>query len=404
MSQRPINRSPDLKRLRDEGYDIELRAGYLIVRDIPYLNAKRAVKRGSLILKLELADDIAQAPGDHTAYFSGDYPCDQNGNAIERIANNSNRVQLGDGLIADHYFSAKPKIPYPDYHSKVTTYEAILAGPAQTVQRGVTARTFPVVESSEAESVFRYVDTASSRADIGIAAEKLAADRVAIVGLGGTGAYLLDLVSKTHVEEIHLYDGDMFSQHNAFRSPGAASGEDLAKKLPKTTYFATIYSRMRRGIVDHRRGIDSDNVKELTLMSFVFMCIDNGPTKALISQQLRAHDVPFVDTGMGVYLVNSAIGGQVRVTSSTSERPSDVDIGSRIPFGESAVGNDYSTNIQIAELNSLNAALAVIRWKKMRGFYHDFDHEHHCTYTIDGNVITNEDKPKAARLAEPSLR
>jgi hypothetical protein len=139
-------------------------------------------------------------------------------------------------------------------------------------------------------------------------------------------------------------------------------------------------------------------------MSFVFICIDDGTAKALICQQLKAHNVPFVDTGMGVYLVDSAIGGQVRATSSTSERPSEVDIGSRIPFGGAAVGNDYSTNIQIAELNSLNAALAVIRWKKMRGFYHDFDHEHHCTYTIDGNVITNEDKPKAPRLAQPSLR
>src|SRR3977135_3379031 len=155
MSQRPINRSPDLKRLRDEGYDIELRAGYLIVRDAPYLNAKRAVKRGVLILKLELADDTAQPPGDHTAYFSGEYPCDQNGKAIDRIANNSNRIQLGEGLIADHYFSAKPKSPYPDDHSKVRTYEAILSGPAQTVEAGVTARTFPVVEPVEGESVFR---------------------------------------------------------------------------------------------------------------------------------------------------------------------------------------------------------------------------------------------------------
>ena len=31
--------------------------------------------------------------------------------------------------------------------------------------------------------------------------------------------------------------------------------------------------------------------------------------------------------------------------------------------------NVYRTNIQIAELNALNACLAVIRFKQLRGFY-----------------------------------
>jgi len=31
--------------------------------------------------------------------------------------------------------------------------------------------------------------------------------------------------------------------------------------------------------------------------------------------------------------------------------------------------NLYRTNIQISELNALNAALAVIRFKQLRGFY-----------------------------------
>jgi hypothetical protein len=37
---------------------------------------------------------------------------------------------------------------------------------------------------------------------------------------------------------------------------------------------------------------------------------------------------------------------------------------------------DYDGNIQIAELNSLNAALAVIKWKKLCGFYNDRKAEH----------------------------
>ncbi len=52
----------------------------------------------------------------------------------------------------------------------------------------------------------------------------------------------------------------------------------------------------------------------------------------------------------------------------------------------------YDTNIQIADLNALNAALAVIKWKKLCGFYLDLDQEHHSTYTLDGNAMDNEER------------
>ena len=72
--------------------------------------------------------------------------------------------------------------------------------------------------------MFLYEDTASSRADIVTINSKLKSLRIGIVGLGGTGSYVLDFVAKTPVKEIHLFDGDTFDQHNAFRAPGAASG------------------------------------------------------------------------------------------------------------------------------------------------------------------------------------
>ena len=69
------------------------------------------------------------------------------------------------------------------------------------------------------DSVFLYEDTASSHAlDIVAINAKLKPLRIVIVGLGGTGSYVLDFVAKTPVKEIHLFDGDTFLQHNAFRS------------------------------------------------------------------------------------------------------------------------------------------------------------------------------------------
>ena len=39
----------------------------------------------------------------------------------------------------------------------------------------------------------------------------------------------------------------------------------------------------------------------------------------------------------------------------------------------------------------LNAALAVIKWKKLCGFYQDLKKEHHCAYAINLNqLVSNE--------------
>ena len=60
-----------------------------------------------------------------------------------------------------------------------------------------------------------------------------------------------------------------------------------------------------------------------------------------------------------------------------------------LPLSDIDVDNDYSRNIQVAELNALNAALAVIKWKKFLGFYIDIEQEHSSYYQIDGNHIVN---------------
>jgi len=49
MSQRPINRSQDLRRLRNEGYNLEVRDGHLLLKEVPYVNEKREVKRGIVV-------------------------------------------------------------------------------------------------------------------------------------------------------------------------------------------------------------------------------------------------------------------------------------------------------------------------------------------------------------------
>jgi hypothetical protein len=392
MSQQLINRSPDLKKLRDEGYDVEIRSSHLLVKDVPYVNARREVKRGILVSTLTLAGDVTTTPDNHVAYFIGDHPCRSDGTEIDQIKNASGRKALAEGLVVDNTFSAKPHDPYPDYYAKMTTYVSILEGQARAIEPAATANTFPVIEAGKdrEDTVFNYVDTASSRAEIDVIAKKLAIPKIAIVGLGGTGAYVLDLVAKTPVKEIHLFDGDAFLQHNAFRSPGAPSIEELRAKPGKAAYLQGIYAKMRGGIVVHPEYVGPENVELLREMQFVFLCLDHGTSKKLIVERLEEFGIPFIDAGMGVYVTDGMLGGVLRVTTSTPEQRDHFR--RRVSFSDGDERNEYARNIQTADLNALNAALAVIRWKKRFGFYMDLDREHHCTYTVDGNTLTNEDR------------
>jgi hypothetical protein len=392
MSQQLISRSPDLKRLRDEGYDVEIRSGHVLINDVPYVNAMKEVKLGTLVSELTLAGDVTTTPKTHVAFFVGEYPCSQDGSKLTKIEHGSGRQSLDQNLVIDHSFSAKPLSgSYGDFYEKMTTYVAIICGPAQTIDPNVTARTFPAIAAEEAESVFNYIDTASSRAGINVVTKKLELGKIAIVGVGGTGSYVLDLAAKTPVKEIHLFDRDVFLQHNAFRSPGAPSVDELGTAPKKVIYFKNLYSKMRRGVVAHEYHIDASNIDQLRGMDFVFLCLDAGDAKKLIIENLEAFGIPFTDVGMGVDLVDDSLRGILRVTTSTPKQREHFR--KRVSLTDAGGNDEYDRNIQIADLNALNAALAVIKWKKLFGFYLDLEKEQHSTYTVDGNMLTNEDRP-----------
>lgn len=392
MSQQLINRSPDLKKLQDDGYEIAIKAGHLAIPNVPYVNSKGQVRLGTLVSQLDLAGDVTAKPGTHVTMFAGGHPCDAHGRELEKIKNTSSRQEIYDDLVVDHVFSAKPAGGYADYHEKMTTYIAIISSPAKSIDPNVTATTRRVVESSDENSVFNYLDTASSRAGISYVSQKLELNNVTILGLGGSGAYVLDLVAKTPVRNIHTFDGDVFLQHNAFRGPGAPTIDKLRQVPMKVDYWADQYAPMRKGIITYPYNIDESNVDELREMDFVFLCIDGGKAKRPIIEKLEEFGIPFIDVGMGVELVDNQLHGIVRVTTSTPDKREHVRDKKRIGLTGNGEDDVYSRNIQIADLNALNAAFAVVRWKKLMGFYRDLEEEHFSAYTLDGNHITNEDQ------------
>lgn len=62
MSHPLISRSLDLKRLQDDGYEVEVRSDHLLLNHIPYVTENRNIKHGTLVSELTLAGDITTKP------------------------------------------------------------------------------------------------------------------------------------------------------------------------------------------------------------------------------------------------------------------------------------------------------------------------------------------------------
>ncbi len=371
MSFDPWSHSADLERLVAAGYELELTGdGYLLVRNVPYLDQDRAVQRGIVVTKLELNGDVTINPvQDHVAYFMGSTPYRWNGEQLTPLAKAN--MTLVDGRVA--HFSMSLKCPtadrYPDYFAKVEYHVQNIEAEAKQVDSTTTAQMFGPCIINRDEWPFEYADTASGRAGLGAINARLAGQQIAIVGLGGTGSYILDLVAKCPVDEIHLYDGDRFSSHNAFRAPGAASLEEVRDGKPKVERFAEIYARMKRKITAHPYYINEMNVSELGAVGFVFLAMEGGATKLAIVDALERMGKPFVNASMGVKKPGSGAMLQaiVEVNGSTvDERDS---FRKKVDFGEIDPDDPYMENIQVADLNALNAAMAVLWWKKWAGIY-----------------------------------
>lgn len=372
----------DFTRLLDEGYDVQLIDGFLVVDDVPYVTTDKTVQRGRLVMPAALAGDVLTTPPDHTTHFGGAVPCDSDGRPLSKVINSPQCNEFLPGLSTDFYFSAKPPAGnYANYYDKVITYVELLARWARVIDPRATARTYPVHEAAVDGSPFVYRDSASSRAGITGVNEVFTGLKIAIVGLGGTGSHILDLVAKTPVAEIHLYDGDVFLNHNAFRAPGAANLLDLRGKPNKAEYWSAQYSRLKRGIFPHPVFFERDTVAEVADFDFVFLALDDGSDREGIVGALEEAGVSFIDVGMGVTDTGSGLTGLLRVSASTAERRI------RIPGGTAP--DEYGRNIQISDLNALNAALAVVQWKRLLGFYADMATDAAVfAYPVSDNTIT----------------
>lgn len=389
MSSALFALEPALRRLVEEGYHLLLDHNWLIVEHIPYVTAAGTVAYGQLAYPVAYAGDRILPKCARELWLVGEHPHSATGQPL--ILATLNPREIRHELTASYMLSSKPMPEgnYPDQYAKVTAYVKILSHEALALDPTVTATPGASWSGDAPNDVFVYPDTATSRAALGHLSGLFRGQKIGIVGLGGTGSYVLDQVAKTPVEQIRLIDGDHFENHNAFRAPGAASLAQLQAHSLKVDYLAELYGRMHLGIQPHGEYLQASNLDLLDGLDFVFLCSDDPYGKPVIIGYLEKHPTGFIDVGMGIEEVDGHLTGLLRTTTSTQAHRDHVLLNDRIPQGNGG-GEDYGRNIQIADLNALNAALAVIRWKRQLGFYAG-DLEGFSTYSIYTNEISNED-------------
>lgn len=393
MSAKPIDLDSGLQRLADEGYQVEVREQHLLLQGVPYVTSGRVIGIGTLVCSYIQNAGNVLPPDNHQVWWTGEYPCFASGQPIEQIRNEDGAQDLFYNCSIRHRFSNKPDgvSNFIDHYSKLVHYVTLIQAQAKAIDPSVDARgERREARAYNATSPFAYADSASARAEIQATSSRLALKRVAIVGVGGTGAYVLDQIAKTPVAEIHLFDGDVFQQHNAFRAPGAATCEELAQQPLKTDYFKRKYEAMHLGIISHPYRVENANIGELTDFDFAFVCVDHGSTRRQIFQHLTAQHIPFIDVGMSLQLVKATgkLVGSCRFTVCTPDQQEHFT--QYAPMDDDDQEAVYHQNIQIADMNALNAQLAVMKWKQYFGFYQDDFNAHNGTFSVNSMSLARD--------------
>ena len=226
---------------------------------------------------------------------------------------------------------------------------------------------------------FKIPNTFEARAGIVPVQDRIRSQSIAIIGLGGTGSYILDLVAKTPVREIHVLDDDYMDWHNFMRAPGSPTDEEIGLRhngcLRKVDYYLPKYTPLREGIHMHAIRVHSKSTFDGFLtdhpIDFAFVCIDqltegDSSRQDVVYHALSEAEVPFIDSGVSITVGDSAVSGAV--TTSFYDEGSTEWMGA-IPNSRVEGDAPGYRNVQLPEVNALAASLAVMEWRRRTGQY-----------------------------------
>ena len=271
---------------------------------------------------------------------------------------------------------------------KLDDGEYLNAWHALAVYTASVAGEVGVEDRAQAEKIFAFNVMGEDARDMRNWRNRAKGQRIGIVGLGGVGLWILDLMSKTDVREIRIWDGDEIEGRNLLRAPGWASQDAIGKN--KAEYFGKKYEQMRTGISIHAKYWHADDpVDSFDGLDFLFMAIDKAKVRAALCETLESIRVPFIDVGMGIERRDQRVRGSCQVYFSGKD-PSRWRVG--IPTAEGEGDQDYY-ELQLADLGALNAALAVGTWRRHITQYAEETKDWLIRYRVENNDLLKRTEP-----------
>ena len=360
------------------GWTVEVGENRISVREVPY--RKKDGEAGTCQVLVETQDDglTMTAPENgsgamHAAVLIGV----SEGRAYQATGEPVGNVVWTDNTSRCVISIKRDEGEYVNAWHALFVYTATVAGEVGLKER------------DQVERIFKFeIDGEDSR-EMRAWRNRARGQRVAIVGLGGVGLWILDLMSKTYVNEIRIWDGDVIEGRNLLRAPGWASQDAIGEN--KAQYFGEHYQQMRKGITIHAEYWQAnDHADAFQDLDFVFVAIDKEETRTALCEKLVEAKIPFIDVGMGIELKQGQVRGSCQVFF-TGEDPERWRIG--IPTVEGAGEKDYY-DLQLADMGALNAALAVGTWRRHIGQYEAEEKNWLIRYLMESNdLITRTEQP-----------
>ena len=245
---------------------------------------------------------------------------------------------------------------------------------AKQIVGAVSASGYSETASLAKRGPFKVPNTFEARAALGPVQDRIRDQRIAIIGMGGTGAYVLDLVAKTPVKEIHLLDSDDIKWHNFMRAPGAPTAEEIESRhqgrLRKVDYYHSRYASLREGIHPHAVRVDNASTFGEFLsdhpIDYAFVCIDqltddDPPRQDAVYCALSEAAIPFIDSGVSITLDECTVRGAVTTSAYAA---GSMEWKNAIPNARVEGNVPGYRNVQLPEVNALAASLAVMEWRR----------------------------------------
>ena len=372
MSAIQTNHDGGLDRVIQAGLDYEIEGDVLMVGPIPYRQRDNSVAHGHLICYLEREGERIGAPSDHTVHWvAEEKPYAADGSSLEAdLVHDTSSRSWSNGQSSICGMSRKPPgSGYSDYGFKMLAYAKFIARQTGKNWKQDRKGTGRVKEGNNMVDQ----ETGLTRSAIGDLDQLFKQEKLAVIGAGGTGGHIVDLIAKCNVAHISIFDDDVVSQHTQLRWPGVVSRSIVEEGQNKAEYLAKTYaSRANRNITGRALRIRKPDLTQFQDRTMVFVAVDRGLDRREILTGLADLGVNFIDCGIDMHRYPDGLIASARVTRTVNGD----DNQKRLSLAEKTPGKDfgediYEVAIQTGDINALNATLAVIAWKQSIGFYRD---------------------------------